>query len=95
MMLRILLALILIILIVVANYFHKNKDNFSHVLAGEDGSQVAIINVLGQFSKACFVLFIIGIPCLILGHKIVSLLFIALVMLISAFFSILLSKVIR
>ena len=92
MILRILLALILIVLFVVANYFRKNKENFSRVLAKEESSQQNLIEILAQFSRACFILFIIGIPCIIIGYKITSLLFIAAVMLISAFYSIKLSK---
>lgn len=93
MIIRILLSVIVIILFVVANYFKKNKDNFSQVLAN-DKPKEPIAKVFGTFGKACFILAIIGIPVLLYGHKTIALIYVAVVMAISAVFSVKLTKVI-
>lgn len=93
MIIRILLIIIILVLFFVANYLNKNNLSFSKVLAG-DHPQEPIQTIFKQFAKTCLILGAIGLLFLVLGHKTPALIYIAVVMIASALFSIKLSKLI-
>ncbi|WEG73219.1 hypothetical protein [Vagococcus intermedius] len=93
MLIRILLALIVIILIITARYLFKNFQPFGKMLASENTEMIAEIQeTLQAFGKVCLALSVLGLAVFAINHQTISLVYICIVMLASAIFSIKLSK---
>jgi len=94
MLIRLLLLILLLILIAVAYFFQRQAEVFSQVLAGEHSPQ-ALSAQLQLFGKVASILALIGLICLIFATKTLALLFLSVVMVVSAYFSISIAKLIK
>ena len=94
MMIRLLLLILILSLGGLAYFFQRHAATFSHVIAGEKSTE-ALTKHLLQFGRSALVLAIIGSVCLIFATKTIALLFLIVVMLVSAYFSLSLTKFIK
>lgn len=90
-MIPILLIIIILLLVLIGLFLAKKGKQFISVLT-TDKNQVAAKQTVLQFSRTSLILAGLGVIVLIINHSTFSLIYICLIMLISAFFSISLAK---
>lgn len=87
------LSLILIIfLLLTLGLFLKKKGQLFVSLLANDENQKAGINTANAFSKACIAASAIGLCVLLINHSTLSLIYISLVMVVTAGFTLSLAK---
>lgn len=90
-MIPILLILIILLLLAIGLFLSRKGTAFINVLTNEE-NQVAANQTINNFSRTSLVLSGLGLLILIFNHQTLSLIYICIIMLISAGFSISLAK---
>ncbi|QIL46095.1 hypothetical protein G7081_02935 [Vagococcus coleopterorum] len=90
-MLSIILIISIILLLAIGFFLTRKGTTFISVLAPDDKKEMATKTIL-SFGKATLALSILGLICLIINQQTITLIFISLMMVISAIFSIKLAK---
>lgn len=90
-MIPILLILVIILLLTIGLFLSRKGDTFISLLASEE-NQMAALNTVTNFGRTCLILSGIGVIALLFNHQTISLIYICLIMIISAGFSLSLAK---
>ncbi|MDF0480607.1 hypothetical protein OL233_09960 [Vagococcus sp. PNs007] len=91
-MIRILLAIIIIVLLITAKYLNSHSESICKIFGTTEEDSQAIDKTLQKFSKACLLFSALGLAAFLLNHQLIAIIYICLVILTSAIFSIKFAK---
>lgn len=90
-MVRILLIFLMAMLVIIAVLLNKKINDIAQ-MAGSEGNQIVLSKLLKDFSVSLIILALIGFIFVYFNTKVSALIYIAIIMLTSAFYSINLAK---
>lgn len=90
-MISIALILIISLLAALGAFLKKKGATFITLLANED-QQVAALNTVNAFGKACFIFSVVGVAILLFNHVTLALIYISVIMISTAGFTLSLAK---
>lgn len=94
MIIRILILVVMLVLVGVARFFNKNSELFSTTLNHGEASP-ALATRLRQLATAYLLIAGLGIICLVFPTKLYALIYLALILVISALYSLKISQEVK